>query len=445
MFAFKTSLPRRTFLRGMGAALGLPLLDAMVPALTAQSRTAANAAKRLACVYVPHGAFPEHWTPATTGANFTFSRILEPLEPYRDSMVVVTNLHRPEAGGNSNHAGAPAAFLSGTMAKRTDGPDFSLGMTVDQLIAKEIGQDTVLPSLEVATEDFTALLGSCAPGYSCAYANTLSWQSPTAPLPMEINPRAVFERLFGAGDTAERRMARMKDDRTILDFVTRDLARLKRRIGSADQLRLDEYLDHVREVERRIQRAERQAETTVAVPTAPVGVPASFEEHVALQFELAALAYETDLTRVFSFMMARELSQRTFPEVGATLPYHMLSHHRAGPGANDMERVEAYTRVNVYYVQQLIKFLDRMRNTPDGDGSLLDHSLVLYGSGMGDGDQHSAEHLPLLVVGGKAFVNGNRHVAAPDGTPNANLLLSLADKFGVEQESFGVSTGRIEI
>jgi hypothetical protein len=445
MFVTKISLPRRTFLRGMGASLGLPLLDAMVPAFTAVARTAANPPRRLGCVYVPHGAFPDDWTPATTGADFEFSRILKPLEPFRHSMVVVTNLDRPEAGGNSNHAGAPAAFLSGTTAKRTDGPDFALGMTVDQIVAKHIGQDTMLPSLEAATEDFTALLGSCAPGYSCAYANTLSWQSPTTPLPMEINPRVMFERMFGAGDTAQQRLARIKDDRSILDFVARDLAVLERGIGPADRIRLGEYLEHVREVERRIQRAEQQADSAVTVPTAPVGIPASFEEHVGLLFELLALACEIDLTRVFTFMMARELSQRTFPQVGATLPYHMLSHHRAGPGANNLERVEAYTRVNLYYMQLFTKFLERMRATPDGDGSLLDHSMFLYGSGMGDGDLHAADHLPLLLVGGKGLVKGNRHIAAPNGTTNANLLLSMADKFGVELERFGVSTGRIEI
>ena len=344
MFITKLSLPRRTFLRGVGVTLGLPLLESMVPAFTALARTAAAPQRRLGCIYVPHGAIPEHWTPATTGTDFEFSQILKPLEPFRHSMVVVSNLNRPEAGGNSNHAGAPAAFLSGTTAKRTDGPDFRLGTTFDQLVAKRIGQDTTFPSLEVATEDFTALLGSCAPGYSCAYANTLSWQSPTTPLPMEINPRVLFERMFGAGDTTEQRRARMKEDRSILDFVTSELTDLEGRIGPGDHLRLNEYLEHVREVERRIQRAEQQADSDLAVPAAPAaGIPDSFDEHVGLLFELLALAYEADLTRVFSFMMARELSQRTFPQIDATLPHHMLSHH-----AHNTDRIAAYSRVNVY-------------------------------------------------------------------------------------------------
>jgi hypothetical protein len=440
MFITKKSLPRRTFLRGMGATLGLPLLESMVPAFTAMAKTAANPRRRFGAIYIPHGVIMEQWVPATDGTGFEFMPIMKPLEPFRESLVVVSNLARPEAGSDTNHAGAPASWLTGVPPKRTDGPDFQLGITIDQVIAKQIGQDTTFPSLEVATEDFTALLGSCAPGYSCAYANTLSWQSPTTPLPMEINPRVLFERMFGGGDTSKQRLSRMREDRSVLDFVSDNLADLENGIGPADRVRLTEYLEHVREVERRIHRAERQADSDLAVPSTPVGIPESFDEHVTLLFDLLALAYEADLTRVFTFMMCRELSQRTYPHINATLPHHMLSHH-----ANNPDRVAAHARVNVYHLQLFVKFLERLRTTPDGDGSLLDHSMILYGSGMGNGNVHAAYPLPLVVVGGKELVKGNRHVVAPERSPNANLMVSMAQKFGVELESFGVSTGRVDL
>jgi hypothetical protein len=439
MFVTKTSLPRRAFLRGMGVAIGLPLLDAMVPALTAAAQTAARPRYRFGAIYVPHGVIMEQWTPATVGA-LELKPILMPLASFRERMVVVSNLARPEQGFDTNHAGAPASWLTGVAPKRTDGPDFRLGVTVDQVIAEQIGQDTTFPSLEVATEDFTALLGSCAPGFSCAYANTLSWQGPTAPLPMEINPRVLFERMFGGGSTADERRARMREDRSVLDFVAEDVAALERSIGRPDRLRLDQYLDNVREVERRIQRAEQRSQTAVDVPEAPVGVPESYEEHVGLLYDLLALAYETDLTRVFTFMMARELSQRTYPHINATLPHHMLSHH-----ANNPERIAAHARVNTYHVQLFGKFLQRLDATPDGEGSLLDHSVILYGSGMGNGNVHAPYPLPMLLVGGKGLVAGGRHVQARENSPNANLMLSLLDKFGIEQERFGLSTGRVEI
>jgi len=440
MFVTKTSLPRRTFLRGLGVAMGLPLLDAMVPALTVTGRTAASPRYRFGAIYVPHGMIMEQWTPAEIGAAFELTPIMMPLASFKDRMVIVSNLARPEEGFDTNHAGAPASWLTGVPPKRTDGPDFKLGVTIDQVIARHIGQDTTFPSLEVATEDFTALLGSCAPGYSCAYANTLSWQNETSPLPMEINPRVLFERMFGGGSTADDRRARMREDRSVLDFVAEDVAQLERGIGQRDRVRLGQYLEDVREVERRIQRAEEQAQSAVEIPNAPVGVPESYEEHVGLLYDLLALAYQIDLTRVFTFMMARELSQRTYPHINATLPHHMLSHH-----ANNPDRIAAHARVNTYHVQLFGKFLERLRNTPDGEGSLLDHSMLLYGSGMGNGNVHAAYPLPMLLVGGKALVSGNRHVQAKANSPNANLMLSMADKFGVEQEKFGVSTGRVEI
>jgi uncharacterized protein DUF1552 len=303
---------------------------------------------------------------------------------------------------------------------------------------KQIGQDTTFPSLELATEDFSALIGSCAPGYSCAYANTLAWQGPTTPLPMEINPRVLFERMFGAGDTKEQRLARVREDRSILDFVSDDLADLGRGIGQRDRVRLNEYLEHLREVERRIRRAEQQTDTNLVVPAAPVGVPESFEDHVGTLFDLLALAFEADLTRVFTFMMARELSQRTYPNIGVTLPHHVISHH-----ANNPERVANHATVNTHHVSLFAKFVERLRATPDGDGSLLDHSMLLYGSGMGNGNVHAADPLPTILLGG--LVKGDRHVMAPTHTPNANLLLAVADKFGVAIDKFGVSTARVEI
>jgi hypothetical protein len=441
MFIHKTSLPRRRILRGMGAALALPLLDAMVPALTPTVRTAAAPRKRLGCVYIPHGAIMDRWTPATEGAGFEFTPILTPLEPFRDRLNVITNLTRPEKGVDTNHAGAPASWLAGVPPKRTAGPDYELGITLDQVIARRIGQETTFPSIELATEDFTGLVGDCAPGFSCAYMNTLSWQSETAPLPMEINPRVVFERLFGGGGTRADRLARMRTDLSLLDFVAGDLRDVRSGIGARDRVRLDQYLDHVREIERRIQHAERQAESLLAVPNAPVGVPESFEEHVTLLFDLLAVAYEADLTRVFTFMLGRELSQRTYPNIGVTEPHHSISHHGNRPPA-----IEGHAKVNTYHLTLFARFVERLRATPDGDGSLLDHSLILYGSGMGNGNVHSADLLPTLLVGGAAgSVKGGRHIVAGALTPNADLLISMAEAFDVGLERFGGNTGRIPL
>jgi hypothetical protein len=440
MFIRKRSLPRRTFLRGVGVAMGLPLLEAMVPALTAIAKTAAKPQSRLGFIYVPHGVIMEQWTPDTAGANFGFTPILRPLERFRDSLVVVSNLARPESNFETQHAGAAASWLAGVPPKRTEGPDFEVGTTIDQVVAKAIGQDTTFPSLEVATEDFTGLVGACSPGYSCAYVNTLNWQAPTTPLPMEINPRVVFERMFGKAGTKAQRLARMQKDRSILDFVSDDLADLKGDLGARDRVRLGEYLDDVREIERRIQRAEQQT-TELTVPDAPVGVPDSFEEHVALMFDLLALAYQADLTRVFTFMVAREFSQRTYPQIGVPEPHHTISHH-----GNDATRIEEHAKVNAYHTTLFAKFLDRLKSVPDGDGSLLDHSMLVYGSGMSNGNGHTPYPLPHLVAGGGAGrIKGNRHLVAPAHSPNANLMLSIAEKFGIELESFGVSTARLDL
>jgi len=439
MILTKRAIPRRTFVRGLGVGVALPLLDAMVPALTQAAQTAAKPQLRAGFVYIPHGVIMKEWTPAAAGRDFEFTAILKPLEPFRESVVVVSNLTRAEVA--SNHAVSAACWLTGTPPKRTDGPDFRAGISIDQVIAKQIGQDTTFPSLEVATEDFSGLVGACDPGYSCAYMNTLNWQTPTTPLPMEINPRIVFERLFGGGGTADQRLARMRTDRSLLDFVAEDLRGLERDLGHADRKKLDEYLGNVREIERRIQRAEQTARVNADVPPAPVGVPESYVEHVGLLYDLLALALQTDQTRVFTFMMAREVSQRTYPEIGVTEPHHSISHHGNRPAA-----IAGHAKLNAYHVSMFAKFVERLKATPDGDGSLLDHSMLLYGSGMSDGNGHTGAPLPQVVVGGAAGrVKGNRHVVNAENTAMANLLLAIAQKAGVEQDRFGVSTGAVEI
>ena len=438
MFITRKSLPRRTFLRSAGATLALPLLESMIPAATALAKTAAAPQRRLGFVYIPHGVIMDDWTPQGS-AGFELPPILKPLEPFRDSLVVVSNLSAPPSNGS--HATASGGWLTGTSPKRTDGPDFRAGTTIDQLVAKAIGQDTTFPSIEVATEDFTGLVGACDPGYSCAYMNTLNWQTPTTPLPMEINPRTLFDRMFGGGSTREERLARMRTDRSILDLVKADLADLEGNLGQGDRARLDEYLGHVREVERRIQRTEQQADTQLGVPSAPVGVPEAFEDHVALLFELLALAYEADLSRVFTFMMAREVSQRTYPQIGVTEPHHSISHH-----GNKPAQIAGHAKINVYHMQLFSKFLDRLRRTQDGDGTLLDHSLIVYGSGMSNGNGHTPSPLPFAVIGKSAGqIKGDRQLVAPEGTPAANVLLDIAGKFGLNLDSFGISTGRFEL
>jgi hypothetical protein len=388
---------------------------------------------------VPNGIIMDAFTPATTGSDFEITRILEPLEPFRDSLVVVSNLTRAEP--SDNHAVSSGSWLTGVRPKRTDGPDFEIGTSIDQIVASRIGQETTFPSIEVATEDFSGLLGACDPGYSCAYMNSLNWQSPTAPLPMEINPRVIFERLFGGGSTPEERLKRMRTNRSILDFISSDLDDLQSGLGARDQGRLSEYLDTVREIERRIERGEAQVHTQTDVPDEPVGVPETFEEHVSLMFDLLAIAFEADLTRVFTFMVAREVSQRTYPALGVTEPHHAVSHH-----GNRPESIENHTRINTYHMTLFARFIERLRSTPDGDGSLLDHSLIAYGGGMSNGNGHTGSPLPLLFVGGgSGSVAGNRHIETPEGTPMANVWLSLSHKYGIDQESFGVSTGTVDL
>jgi len=433
-FLTRKSMSRRRVLRGAGVALALPFLDAMHPAATALADTSRKP-KRFGVVFVPHGERPGYWTPEKVGKDVELTPILEPLAPYRDELTIVSELCNPIAG----HAVSVASWLSGSIPKRTVAEDVYAGITIDQVIADKIGRDTVFKSLEVATEDFSGYIGGCDPAYACAYLNTLSWASPTEPLPMEINPRRLFERMFGRPGTPEQRMARLKTGGSILDAVQEDLAGLVKVVGPRDRVRLDEYLENVRETERRIERAERQASVDLEIPQAPVGVPDSFVEHIELQFELIALAWAADLTRVFTFMMSRDISQRTYPEIGITEPHHSLSHH----GGNKEKQLEL-VKLNVFHMTLFEKFLARLGAMPDEDGSILDHSMILFESGMSESNNHDPTDLPTLLVGGFGG-RGSRHVKAAEGTPIANFMLSLAHHFDIELESFGISTGTVEL
>jgi hypothetical protein len=438
MFISKISLPRRTFLRGVGVTLALPLLEAMVPAASLLAKTPANRPLRAGFIYIPHGADMSSWTPAAAGSNVELSRTLTPLEPFKDSLVVVSNLMR--AGGQTEmHAAAASGWLSGAIPKRTEGADYRIGTTIDQVVASQIGRSSPFPSLEFATEDFTGFVGGCAPNYSCAYVNTISWASPTSPLPMEINPRAAFERLFGDGGSDAERRRMQREDKSILDSIVSEARALQRGLGVPDRARVADYLDHVREIERRIHQAETQHGVDLRLTDKPLGIPDSFEDHTALMLDLLTMAFQTDLTNVFTFMMSRELSQRTFPQIDVTDPWHVVSHHGEQP-----EKIARAARVNALCVQQVAKFLDKLRKTPDGDGSVFDHSLIFYGSGMANSNVHATDPLPLLAVGG-GVGRGNRHVVLPPRTQIGNLWLTVAQQFGSTQETFGESTGTIDV
>lgn len=441
MFVTKKSLGRRTLLRGMGTMVALPFLDSMVPALTALSRTVARPHRRVGFVYVPNGVILESWTPSAVGSNFEFTPILAPLEKFRRQVAVLSRLARARNGDDdrNDHTASQAGWLSGVLAKRTEAEDIYLGPTIDQIVAKQIGQDTPFPSLEVATENFTGYIGACTPGYSCAYSNTIAWADATTPLPMEINPRVVFERLFGGPGNQQQRLQGMAEDRSILDSVKEDLGDLRRGLGAPDRQRVSEYLDNVREVERRIQRTESQGLHHDVALEAPVGVPDSYGEHARLLFDLLALAYQTDLTRVFTFMMAREASNFSYPEIGVTQPHHLISHH-----GNKPEQIAEHAKVNVYHMQLFAQFVEKLSATPDGDGSLLDHTLLFYGSGMGNGNQHAGYPLPLVAVGVDP-AKGDRHVQCAERTPLASLWLGVANTFGQPLERFGDSAGQLEL
>ena len=443
MIITKKFLDRRTFLQGAGAAVALPLLDAMIPASTAEAQTAAAPVRRFAAAYLPNGMVLSHWTPASVGAHFELTPTLKPFEPVRDQMVVVSGLSSGpmRAGG---HALAGATFLTGVQApNRTEGADLRAGTTIDQVLAEQYAGNTVFPSLELATEDFTTAVGACEIGFSCAYLNTISWRTPVTPLPMEINPRMVFERMFGeGGGTPEQRELRLRKRRSVLDAVSEQAKQLQARLGSTDRRRLDDYVQGVREIELRIQRAEQQKMSSATALNEPVGVPEDFIEHVSLMYDLMVIAFQSDITRVFSFMMARELSNRTYPSIGITEPHHALSHHQNKP-----ERVERYARTNAFHAQLAANFLTKLKATPDGAGSLLDHSLFLLGCGMSDGNTHSFEPLPVALFGGDSGrLKGDRHIAVPEHTPLANLHLTLAQRGGAKMDRFGDgSTGTIDL
>ena len=435
----KMSLPRRTFLRGMGAAVALPLLDAMVPALSAMTATAANPVRRLGFVYIPMGMNPVPWIPQTEGRISELSPSLASLRPYLDHLTVVTNLEvRNSAVAGGNHATAGSAFLSCARAKRTEGSDFELGPTIDQVAARQIGGDTSIPSLELGT-DVIPQVGNCDNGFACVYQNNLSWSSATSPLPMEADPRMLFERLFGDGGSPEARRADLDSNASILDWVLDDMARLQRRLGAGDRTKVGEYLDSVREVERRIQQAERQAADSLVPSLArPNSIPAEWEDHVKLMFDLQVLALQADLTRIVTFQMAREASTRTYPQIGVPEPHHPVSHH-----ANNPERLAKLARINAYHVSLFAYLLEKLRSTPDGDGTLLDHSTYVLGSGMGNPDIHDHRNLPIVVArGGIGGIKGGYHIKYPNETPLANLHLTLLDGMGVHLDSFVDSTGR---
>jgi len=437
----KQALPRRTFLRGLGVSMALPLLDGMLPAFAAP-----RAVKRLGAIYVPNGVEMRMWTPKGEGAAFEFPLILEPLEAFRAQTLVLSGLADqpavPAPGeGIGDHARASATWLTGVRAKKTEGPDIRAGVSVDQIVAQQLGRETQLASLELAL-DSVEVLGACDAGYSCAYANTIAWRTATTPLPMENNPRAVFERLFGASDStdAATRAARLEQDRSILDFVTAEVAALKRRLGPSDGGKLTEYLDAVRDVERRIQTAERQSTRELPVVAQPMGIPETFDAHAKLMYDLLALAYQCDLTRVATFMIGKEVSGRSYPEIGVPDGHHACSHHQ-----NDPVKLEKLAKINRYHVQHFTYFLEKLRQTPDGDGSLLDHSVFVYGSGISDGNIHFHLDLPMLVVGGGAgTLHGGRHLKYATDTPLSNLYVALLDKLGLPIDQFGDSTGQLD-
>ncbi len=438
MILSRKHLHRRTFLRGLGATVALPLLDAMIPAATAMTRTVAVPVRRLGYLFVPMGSDISRWTPGGGETLDKLPTILEPLDALKSHLTVISNLELQPAYPGT-HATSNASFLSAARAKRTESSDYFLGVTADQIAARHIGSGTRLPSLELAM-DLMETVGQCDNGYACVYQNNLSWSSPTTPLPAEAHPRLVFESLFGEGGTVAERQASLHRRASLLDAVREDLASLKRELGPADRDKMDEYLTAVRDVEKRIRIAEATARDNPPDIERPMGVPASYADHARLMFDLQLLAFRGDITRVSTFQLARETSNRTYPETGVTDPHHPLSHH-----GNDPDKIERMSRINRFHVSLFAEFLEKLRATPEGGGTLLDHSLILYGSGMGNPNVHDHTNLPILVAGGAAGgMKGNRHIRYDKPTPLANLHLSLLDKVGVDLESFGDSTGPMD-
>ena len=435
-------LARRTFLRGMGAAIALPALDAMTPAFAAS--VSANAPRRMAFVYVPNGIIMKDWTPAGAGADFEFSRILKPLEPYREKLMVLSglthNTGRALGDGAGDHARAAASFLTGVHPKKTAGADIHSGISVDQIAAQKIGSATRLASLELGCED-GRLVGNCDSGYSCAYSNSISWRTTATPMPPEANPRAAFERLFGdASETPEARAKRLRYNKSILDFVTEDTRRLKGDLGSTDRRKLDEYLDAVREIERRIEMAEHDSKQFTPSMEKPSGVPVEFADYVKLMFDLLTLAFQADVTRIATFMICREGSTRTYREIGVSDAHHPLTHHRNNP-----EWIEKVAKINCFHLEQFAYFVDKLKSTEDGDGTLLDRAMVVYGSGLADGNQHTHNDLPVVLAGtGNGALRPGRHVQYPNETPMTNLYVAMLDHMGITPEHIGDSTGELE-
>jgi hypothetical protein len=444
MFISKKHLSRRSFLRGSGAMVALPFLDAMVPAQTALRNTAAAPKTRFASFYVPHGATMDKWTPSTQGAGFTFTEILKPLEPFREHVNIVSGLAHPYVAGaggadvsaGANHTRAAAVFLTGAVPER--GPRAQLGVSVDQVAATHIGQDTPLPSLELSIEESVL---ACEAAFSCAYRNSISWKSPSDPLPMQNNPRLVFEKLFGDGSTGAERRARRQESRSLLDSVMEQVASLQKDLAAGDKRRLTQYLDDVREVERRIQRAEASVRDDVTLPDVPAGVPPTFQDHLKLLMDLQIIAFQSEITRVSTLMFARELSGATYPETTIRDPFHNLSHH-----SNDRGNMDRFAVLNTYHMTKFAYFVEKLKGIPDGDGTLLDHSLVLYGSSLSDGNQHNFSPLPLVLAGtASGQVKGGRHLQFPKDTRMSNLLAAMLNKLGVPTEKFGDGTGVLDI
>ena len=448
MIITKLALPRRTFLRGLGATVALPLLEAMIPALTPVAKTAAAPIARLGFVYIPNGFMKNQWIPAQEGPNFDLTPSLMPLAPYRDQLVVLTGLAQPEALPRPGdlvgpHSRGCAAWLTASHCKATEGADVRAGMSIDQLAATTLGRRTSLPSLELGIERNDKAAGACEGGYSCLYGNTISWRTPTTPLPMEVDPRVVFERLFGDGAGRADQIAQLRTTRSILDDVTDDLARLKAKLGPQDLTRLTEYLDSVREIEGRVQRVlETDDGSNLELPDRPTETPSSFDEHVKLMFDLQALAYQTDSTRIASFQLGYELTNRSYPQIGVPESHHAVSHHQQDP-----EKQAQKAKIDAYHIQLLAYYLEKLRGIPDGDGTLLDNVMIIYGGGLGEPNLHEPFDLPTLLLGGGCGrIKGGRHLKYPVDkmTPMANLYITVLDYAGVPTVAFGDSTNTIE-
>jgi Protein of unknown function (DUF1552) len=439
MMITKKALPRRTFLRGMGATIALPLLDAMVPSMTALANTAAAPVRRLGFIYMPMGCDITRWVPRSTdGTLKVLSPTLQSLKPFVDQLTVLSNMELKNAYPGT-HATSNAAFLSAAKAKWTESTDYYLGTTADQIAAQQIGRESVLPSLELSM-DLLQTVGQCDNGYACVYQNNLSWSSPTTPLPSEAHPRIVFERLFGEGGSSADRRAALKRRASLIDWVRDDIARLQTTLGADDRRRVGQYLDSIREVERRIQKAESDDGDHLPDLDRPVGVPTSYAEHAKLMFDLQALAMQGDVTRVITFQLARETSTRTYPEIGVSDPHHPLTHH-----GNNPEKIARMAKINAFHVSLFAYYIEKLKSTPDGDGTLLDHSVVLYGSGMGNPNVHDHVNLPVIVAGGGAGrMKGGRHISYAEPTPLANLHLTLLEKVGVRLDTFADSHGKID-